>query len=41
MLSQVFERVLQVRLLHFLDLQGVISPVQYGFRAGHFTAMTV
>jgi hypothetical protein len=40
-LSQVFERVLQVRRLEFLDLQGVINPGQYGFRAGHSTAMAV
>jgi hypothetical protein len=40
-LSQVFERVLQVRLLEFLDVQGVINPGQYGFRAGHSTAMAV
>jgi hypothetical protein len=40
-LSQVFERVLQARLLEFLDLQGVINPGQYGFRAGHSTAMAI
>jgi hypothetical protein len=40
-LSQVFKRVLQVRLLEFLDLQGVINPGQYGFRADHSTAMAV
>jgi hypothetical protein len=40
-LSQVFERVLQVRLLEFLDMQGVINPGQYGFRAGYSTAMAV
>jgi hypothetical protein len=40
-LSQVFERVLQVRLLEFPDLQGVINPGQYGFRAGHSTALAV
>jgi hypothetical protein len=40
-LSQVFERVLQVRLLEFLDVQGVINPGQYGFWAGHSTAMAV
>jgi hypothetical protein len=40
-LSQLFERVLQVRLLEFLVLQGVINPGQYGFRAGHSTAMAI
>jgi hypothetical protein len=40
-LLQVFERVLQVRLLEFLDMQGVINPGQYGYRAGHSTAMAV
>jgi hypothetical protein len=40
-LSKVFERVLQVRLLEFLDVQGVIIPGQYGFRGGHSTAMAV
>jgi hypothetical protein len=40
-LSQVFKRVLQVRLLEFLDLQGVINPGQYGFKAGHSPAMAV
>jgi hypothetical protein len=25
----------------FLDMQGVINPGQYGFRAGHSTAMTI
>jgi hypothetical protein len=39
-LSQVFERVLQARLLEFLDLQGVINPGQYGFRAGHWPCRT-
>jgi hypothetical protein len=40
-LSQVFERVLQVKLLELLDLQSVINPGRYGFRAGHSTAMAV
>jgi hypothetical protein len=40
-LSQVFERVLQVRLFEFLDLQGVINPGPYGFRVGHSTAIAV
>ena len=40
-LSQVFERVLQARLVGFLDRHGVVIPGQYGFRAGHSTAMAV
>jgi cell division protein YceG involved in septum cleavage len=40
-LSQVFERVLQTRLLEFLDLQGVINPGQYGFRADQSTEMVI
>jgi hypothetical protein len=40
-LSQVFERLLQGRLLEFLDHQGVVIPGQYGFRSGHSTAMAV
>jgi hypothetical protein len=40
-LSQVFERVLQGRLLEFLDHQGVVIPGQYGFKSGHSMAMAV
>ena len=40
-LSQLFERVLQARLVRFLDRHRVIVPGQYGFRAGHSTAMAV
>ena len=40
-LSQLFERVLKSRLVGFLDRQGVVIPGQYGFRAGHSTAMAV
>jgi hypothetical protein len=40
-LLQVFERVLQGRMLEFLDHQGVIIPGQYGFRSGHSTAKAV
>ena len=40
-LSQVFERVLRSRLVAFLDANGVVIPGQYGFRAGHSTAMAV
>ena len=40
-LSQIFERVLQARLVGFLDRQRVIIPGQYGFRAGHSTAMAI
>jgi hypothetical protein len=37
----VFERVLQGRLLAFLDHQGVVIHGHYGFRSGHSTAMSV
>ena len=40
-LSQVFERVLKVRLVGFLEQQGVLTPGQYGFRSGHSTAMAI
>ena len=40
-LSQVLERILQSRLEVFLSKAGVIIPGQYGFRAGHSTAMAV
>ena len=40
-LSQLFERVLQARLAVFLGHHRVIVPGQYGFRAGHSTAMAV
>ena len=40
-LSQLFERVLQARLVRFLDRHRVVVPGQYGFRAGHSTAMAV
>ena len=40
-LSQLFERVIQKRLVHFLDRNKVTIPGQYGFRAGHSTAMAV
>ena len=40
-LSQVFERVLRTRLVAFLDRWGVLTPGQYGFRAGHSTTMAV
>ena len=40
-LSQLFERVLQARLLEFLGSAKVLVPGQYGFRAGHSTAMAV
>jgi hypothetical protein len=38
---QVFERVLQGRLLEFLNRQVVVIPGQYGFRSRHSTAMAV
>ena len=40
-LSQVFERVIRVRLERFLGWNRVLAPGQYGFRAGHSTAMAV
>ena len=40
-LSQLFERVLKARLVGFFDGKGVVVPGQYGFRAGHSTAMAV
>ena len=40
-LSQIFERVIKARLLRFLEKHRVIIPGQYGFRAGHSTAMAV
>ena len=40
-LSQLFERVIKSRLVGFLDRHRVIVPGQYGFRAGHSTAMAV
>ena len=40
-LSQLFERILRVRLVAFLDRHRVIVPGQYGFRSGHSTAMAV
>ena len=40
-LSQLFERVLQTRLVGFLNRQRVLAAGQYGFRAGHSTAMAV
>jgi hypothetical protein len=40
-LFQVFEMVLQGRLVEFLGLQRVITPEQHSFGSGHSTAMTV
>ena len=40
-LSQIFERVLRARLEQFLSRHHVLTPGQYGFRAGHSTAMAV
>ena len=40
-LSQIFERVLQKRLTTFFEEQNLISPSQYGFRAGHSTTMAI
>ena len=40
-LAIIFEKVLKSRLVNFLDQQEVIIPGQYGFRAGHSTAMAI
>ena len=40
-LSQVFERVINARLVNFFDKEQIIIPGQYGFRAGHSTAMAI
>ena len=40
-LSQIFEKVIKSRLVEFLEKFQVICPGQYGFRAGHSTAMAV
>ena len=40
-LSQIFERILKLRLVQFFNRQGTITPGQYGFRAGHSTAMAI
>ena len=40
-LSQIFERVLKSRLIQFFGQHEVIKPSQYGFRAGHSTAMAI
>ena len=40
-LSQIFEKVIRTRLIRFLDDKKIIITGQYGFRAGHSTAMAV
>ena len=40
-LSQIFERLLKVRLIEFLDRNKVVIPGQYGFRKGHSTDMAI
>ena len=40
-LSKIFERVIQVRLLGFLKKQDSIIAGQYGFRRGHSTYMAI
>jgi hypothetical protein len=40
-LFQVFEMVLQGRLVEFLGLQRVITPGQHRFRSGHSMVMTI
>ena len=39
--SKIFERVIQGRLLSFLNKQGHILSSQYGFRRGHSTYMAI
>ena len=39
--SKIFERVIQGRLLGFLNRQGSILGTQYGFRRGHSTYMAI
>ena len=40
-LSQLFERILKVRLVEFLEKHKVIISGQYGFRTGHSTDMAI
>ena len=40
-ISKIFERVIQERLLSFFRQQGSILTSQYGFRRGHSTYMAV
>ena len=40
-LSQIFERIINLRLVKFFEEQKVIIPGQYGFRSGHSTAMAI
>ena len=40
-LSQIFERVIYARLSSFFEKHNVITPSQYGFRAGHSTTMAI
>ena len=40
-ISKIFERVIQGRLLKFLKKQNSILPGQYGFRRGHSTYMAI
>ena len=40
-LMQLFERVLKVRLVEFLESHRVITMGRYGFRSGHSTAMAI
>ena len=39
--SKIFEKVMQSRLLSFLKKQGSILASQYGFRRGHSTYMAI
>ena len=40
-ISKIFERVIQTRLLGFLKRQGSLLVSQYGFRRGHSTYMAI
>ena len=40
-LSQIFERVINARLVNFFTRNDVIIPGQYGFRSGHSTSMAI
>ena len=40
-LSQIFERILKVRLVEFFDKHAVVISGQYGFRSGHSTDMAI
>src|SRR5436190_1429594 len=39
--SKILEKILQKRLLHFIDSSGIIPPHQFGFRSKHSTVHQV